>query len=280
MPLSAYLHPVEATYEYLRVRSMGHREFKDQLYAQFARIGKALASPQRLELLDLLAQGERTVEALAEEAALTVANASQHLHVLRGARLVESRKEGLYVYYRLADPGVYTLWQALRDVGERQLAEIDRLVDIYMRHPEHLEPLSRDDLVRRLAEGGAILLDVRPAHEYQQGHIAGARSIPVEQMDARLRELDSNQEVIAYCRGPYCVFADEAVTVLRARGFTARRYAEGYPEWAAAGLPTEREPTIEQAAGGTRNAPRSRSATRRHQPRHLLSAPTDLRRNS
>jgi rhodanese-related sulfurtransferase len=221
---------------------MAHREFKDQLYAQFARLGKALASPQRLELLDLLAQGERPVEELAHEAALSVANASQHLHLLRDARLVESRKEGLHVYYRLADPAVFALWRALRDVGARQLAEIDRLVETYLRHPEHLEPLSRDDLVRRLTDGDAILLDVRPALEYQQGHIASARSIPVEQLEARLRELDPAREVVAYCRGPYCVFADEAVTLLRARGYTARRYLEGYPEWAAAGLPTEREP--------------------------------------
>jgi rhodanese-related sulfurtransferase len=221
---------------------MAHREFKDQLYAQFARLGKALASPQRLELLDLLAQGERTVEELAHEAALSVANASQHLRVLHEARLVESRKSGLYVYYRLADPAVFALWQALRGVGTRQLAEIDRLVETYLHHPEHLEPLSRDGLVLRLTDGDAILLDVRPALEYQQGHIASARSIPVEQLEARLRELDPTREVVAYCRGPYCVFADEAVTLLRAHGFTARRYGEGYPEWAAAGLPTEREP--------------------------------------
>lgn len=226
---------------------MGHREFKDKLYAQFARIGKALASPQRLELLDLLSQGERTVEDLAGEAALTIANASQHLQVLRGARLVESRKDGLYVYYRLADPAVYALWRGLREVGERQLAEIDRLVETYMRHPEHLEPLSRDDLTRRLADGDAIVVDVRPAPEYQQGHIAGARSIPIEQLEARLRELDPRQEIVAYCRGPYCVFADEAVALLHARGFTARRYVEGYPEWAAAGLPVEREPSADLA---------------------------------
>ncbi len=221
---------------------MAHREFKDKLYAQFARLGKALASPQRLELLDLLAQGERTVEELAQEAALSVANASQHLHVLRDARLVEARKEGLYVYYRLADRAVFALWQQLREVGARQLAEVDRLVDEYMHHPEHLEPLSRADLLRRLTDGDAILLDVRPALEYRQGHIAGARSIPVEQIEARLRELDPDREVVAYCRGPYCVFADEAVTLLRARGFTALRYVEGFPEWAAAGLPIESEP--------------------------------------
>jgi rhodanese-related sulfurtransferase len=220
---------------------MGHREFKDQLYAQFARLGKALADPHRLELLDLLAQGERTVEELARESALSMANASQHLRILRAARLVDSRKEGLHVVYRLADPAVFTLWQALRHVGERQLAEIDRLVEAYLHHPEHLEPLAREDLARRLAKGDAILLDVRPALEYRQGHITGARSIPVDQLEARLRELDPEREIVAYCRGPYCVFADEAVALLRARGYTARRYAEGYPEWAAAGLPVETE---------------------------------------
>jgi rhodanese-related sulfurtransferase len=245
---------------------MGHREFKDQLYGQFARLGKALASPQRLELLDLLAQGERTVEDLAREAALSVANASQHLHILRDARLVDARKAGLYVYYRLADPAVFGLWQALRDVGERQLAEIDRLVETYMRHPEDLEPLSRDDLARRLVAGDAILLDVRPALEYQQGHIAGARSIPVDQLDLRLLDLNPAQEVVAYCRGPYCVFADEAVALLRARGFTARRYAEGYPDWAAAGLPIECEPVegAETASPSMRTTRRRRSASRGH----------------
>lgn len=220
---------------------MEHREFKDRVYALFARLGKALASPQRLELLDLLAQGERTVEELAGEAALSVANASQHLHVLRDARLVESRKAGPRVYYRLADAAVYTLWQVLRDVGERQFAEMDRLVREYLRHPEQLEPLTRDELVRRLAAGDAILLDVRPALEYQQGHIAGARSIPLEHLEARLRELDVTREIVAYCRGPYCLFADEAVALLRTHGYAARRYAEGYPDWAAAGLPVERE---------------------------------------
>jgi rhodanese-related sulfurtransferase len=220
---------------------MSHREFKDQLYVQFARVGKALASPQRLELLDLLAQGERTVEDLAGEAALSIANASQHLRMLHQARLVESRKAGLYVYYRLADPSVFALWRALRTVGETQLAEIDRLVETYMHYPEDLEPLSREDLVRRLSEGDTVLLDVRPAREYRQGHIAGARSLPVEQLEARLRELDPTRAIVAYCRGPYCVFADEAVALLRANGFSARRYREGYPEWAAAGLPTTRE---------------------------------------
>ncbi len=216
---------------------MSRRAFKDQLYAQFARLGKALASPGRLELLDLLAQGERPVEALAREAALSVANASAHLKVLHQAHLVESRREGLRVYYRLADPAVYRLWSALRHVGERQLAEIDRLVTTYLRERETLEAVTRDELRRRLAEGTAAVLDVRPALEYRQGHIAGARSIPVDELATRLDELDPAREIVAYCRGPYCVFADEAVALLRDRGYAATRYEEGYPEWAAAGLP-------------------------------------------
>jgi DNA-binding transcriptional ArsR family regulator len=216
---------------------MSHREFKQKLYTQFARVGKALASPQRLELVDLLAQGERTVEDLAREAALSIANTSQHLRLLRQAHLVDSRKEGLYVYYRLADPMVFELWRALRRVGEHQLAEIDRLVETYMRHPEHLEPVSREALYRRLVEGDALLVDVRPALEYRQGHIAGARSIPLAELEQRLQEMDPGREIIAYCRGPYCLFADEAVTLLRGHGLHARRYAEGFPEWAAAGLP-------------------------------------------
>ena len=217
---------------------MGQRAFKEQMYAQFARLGKALASPARLELLDLLAQGERPVEALALEAALSVANASAHLRVLHQARLVERRKGGLRVYYRLADPAVYRLWSALRQVGERQLAdEIDRLVATYLTERETLEALSRDELRQRLAEGTVAVVDVRPAVEYRQGHIAGARSIPLDELAARLDELDPAQEVVAYCRGPYCVFADEAVALLRDRGYAATRYAEGYPEWAAAGLP-------------------------------------------
>ena len=216
---------------------MGQRAFKEQLYAQFARLGKALASPGRLELLDLLAQGERSVEELAREAALSAANASAHLQVLQRARLVDSRKEGQRVFYRLADPSVYRLWLALRHVGERQLAEIDRLVAAYLQGRQGLEAVSRDELRRRLAEGATEVLDVRPVVEYRQGHIAGARSIPVDELEERLHELDQRREIVAYCRGPYCVFADEAVTLLRERGYKAARYDEGYPEWAAAGLP-------------------------------------------
>lgn len=216
---------------------MGDRAFKERLYAQFARLGKALASPARLEILDLLAQGERSVEELAREAGLSVANASAHLHVLAGAQLVVSRKAGLRVHYRLADPSVYRLWAALREAGSTQLAEIDRLIGMYLHDRQALEPLSRDDLLARLSDGDTVVLDVRPTREYQQGHVAGARSIPVDELEARLGELDLQREVVAYCRGPYCVFADEAVALLRAHGLRAHRYVDGFPEWAAAGLP-------------------------------------------
>ncbi|HEX6123067.1 MAG TPA: metalloregulator ArsR/SmtB family transcription factor, partial [Ktedonobacterales bacterium] len=221
------------------------------LYAQFARLGKALSSPARLELLDLLAQGERSVEALAREAGLTVANASAHLQVLARAQLVLPRKSGLHVHYQLADPSVYRLWVALREVGSAQLAEIDRLVGTYLRDRQTLEPLSRDDLLARLTRGDTVVLDVRPTLEYRQGHIAGARSIPLDELDARLGELDPQCEIVAYCRGPYCVFADEAVALLRARGLRAFRYGEGFPDWAAAGFPVASGafPTATSAVG-------------------------------
>jgi rhodanese-related sulfurtransferase len=176
-----------------------------------------------------------------------VANASAHLKVLRHACLVESRKDGLRVYYRLADPAVYRLWSALRHVGERQLAEIDRLVATYLREREELEAVSRDELRGRLAEGTVTVLDVRPAVEYRQGHIAGARSVPMGELAARLDELDPAREVVAYCRGPYCVYADEAVALLRDRGYAATRYEEGYPEWAAAGLPVAGDERVASA---------------------------------
>jgi rhodanese-related sulfurtransferase len=228
---------------------MGDRTFKASLYRQFARLGKALASPARLELLDLLAQGERSVEELAQEAALSVANASAHLQALSQAQLVASRKAGLRVYYRLADPSVFQLWVALRTAGEHQLAEIDRLVALYFQDRQTLQPLSREELQERLTDGQTIVLDVRPALEYRQGHIVGARSMPVNELEQRLAELEAHRQIVAYCRGPYCVFADEAVTLLRGRGFQAQRYAEGYPDWAAAGLPVAFEPEIIDKSG-------------------------------
>lgn len=216
---------------------MAHRVFKDSLYGELARIGKALASPQRLELLDLLSQGEWTVDDLAREAALSVANTSRHLQVLRQARLAERRKTGLFARYSLADGAVADLWRALRGTGERQLAEVERLLALFQREPAALKPLTRQELHARLAAGDIIALDVRPAPEYARGHIAGAISIPYDQLEARLAELPAGREIVAYCRGPYCLFAHDALTILTARGYQANRLRDGFSDWRAAGLP-------------------------------------------
>jgi rhodanese-related sulfurtransferase len=215
------------------------RAFKDQLYEQFARIGKALASPHRLELLEVLAQCERTVEALALATGLSVANASQHLQVLRAAHLVEVRREGVSMYYRLADEGVFRLWQALRMVGEAQLAEIDRVVETFLQDRAGLHPVSAHEVLELLRDEQIILLDVRPAEEYAASHLPQARSMPVTELEARLGELPKDKEIVAYCRGPYCVFADEAVALLRRHGYHASRLVEGLPDWRALGLPIE-----------------------------------------
>lgn len=217
---------------------MGNRAFKDRLYTQFARVGSALASSRRLELLDLLAQGERSVEELAQEADLSIGNASQHLQVLREAQLVVADKRGLRVFYQLAGPEVLQLWQTLRLVGETQLAEIDRLVEQFLGHRESMDAIGKDELLRRIEAGTAVVIDARPSVEYRQGHIPGALSIPVDKLANRLHELPESRQVVAYCRGPYCVYADETVQLLQAHGIDAARLEDGYPEWAAAGLPT------------------------------------------
>jgi rhodanese-related sulfurtransferase len=218
---------------------MDDREFKDALYEQFARIGAAMSTPKRLEILDLLGQGERSVEVLAGAAALSVANASQHLRVLRSARLVDARRDGPYVYYRLADAGVWRLWSALRDLGKSRLAEIEQLVRAVFGGEGDLESVDRPTL-RTLARGGRVtVLDVRPPQEYRAGHIRGAVSIPVEELEGRLAELPREQDIVAYCRGPYCVLAVQAVEILRRHGYTARRLQDGFPEWRSEGLPVE-----------------------------------------
>jgi rhodanese-related sulfurtransferase len=221
------------------MNTAAHREFKDRLFEQFARIGKALASPKRLEILDLLAQGERTVEEVARETAMPVANASQHLQVLKSARLVESRREGLYAYYRLAGEEVFEVWRAVRGLGESCLAEIDWVVETYLKDRDALEVVGAIALMERLSDGSVVVLDVRPEEEYRAGHIPGALSVPVDALEAALQTLPKDREIVAYCRGPYCVFSDEAVKLLEARGYRARRLMEGFPEWRAAGLPVE-----------------------------------------
>jgi rhodanese-related sulfurtransferase/predicted transcriptional regulator len=217
------------------------RAFKSQLYEQLARIGKALASPHRLELLDLLAQSERSVEALASETGLPLATVSQHLQILRTARLVEVRRQGRSMRYRLASGEVVRLWLALRRTGEVHLAEVERLVATWLPERQQLPALSIEAALQLLNEGRALLLDVRPRDEYQSAHLPQARSLPVGELEAHLSELPRDCEIIAYCRGPYCVFADEAVALLRAHGFRARRLEVGVPEWQERGLPIVQE---------------------------------------
>jgi len=215
------------------------RQFKDGLYEQFARIGKALSNPHRLELVELLAQSERTVEDLAAEANLPIANTSQHLQVLRAAQLVDVRRDGLYAHYRLSDERVFHLWQMLRDLGELQLAEVNRLVRSFLQGRSPLQSIKAAELLKRIETGDVVILDVRPTLEYQSGHIPEARSIPIDELETRLGELSRSQEIIAYCRGPYCVFADEAVILLEKHGYRARRLVEGLPDWQALNLPVE-----------------------------------------
>jgi len=223
------------------VRATGKRQFKDEIFAQFARIGRALSSGRRLELLELLAQRERGVEELAIETSQSVANISQHLQVLRQAGLVDSRRQGNYIRYRLAADIVLNLWLALRDVGQTRLAEIDKLVQAFLKDRSALEAVTCVELQRRIKNGNAIVLDVRPEQEFAAGHIAGARSIPVAELRTRIRELPKRRVIVAYCRGPYCVFADQAVAILRNAGYNALRLDTGFPEWRMKGLPVERD---------------------------------------
>ncbi|MBA2782539.1 MAG: metalloregulator ArsR/SmtB family transcription factor [Actinomycetota bacterium] len=216
-----------------------HREFKDRLFEQFARVGKALSSPKRLEIVDLLAQGERTVEEIARETAMSVASASQHLQALKAARMVEARREGLYAHYRLADEDVFRTWQAVRSLAESRLSEVDSVVEAYLVDRDALEAVDATELMERLSDGNVVVLDVRPEEEYRAGHIPGALSVPVDALEAVLQTLPRDREIIAYCRGPYCVFSDEAVALLRSRGYRAHRLRQGLPDWRAAGMPVE-----------------------------------------
>ena len=217
--------------------SRGHRAFKDRLFGQLARIGKALASPHRLEVLELLAQGERTMASLAREMGLSAANASQHVHVLRRAGLVEGRKDGLFVHCRLVNPDVFDLCRVIRSIAEGRLAEFERVVREHFGHRSEAEAVGMDELLRRARSNHVVILDARPAGEYLAGHIAGAISVPVDELQRRLLELTKDKQYVAYCRGPYCVYADRAVQILNVNGRRAWRLLEGFPEWRAAGLP-------------------------------------------
>ncbi len=216
---------------------MGDRAAKTALFDEFARAGKALASGRRIELVDVLANGERTVEALAGEVGLSAANTSQHLQILRQSGLVTSRREGTSVHYRLAGPEVFELWRTLRTLAASRLAAVERLAAAYVGGRDQLEAVTREELASRLQDGDdLVVLDVRPAAEYAAGHLPGAVSIPVGELRRRLAELPGDRDIVVYCRGPYCAFAHEAVELLRDEGFTASRLEDGLPEWQAAGL--------------------------------------------
>lgn len=215
------------------------RETKYRLYEQFAYLGQAVASPKRLELLDLLCQSEKSVEMLAKQASLSLANTSRHLQILRSARLIESRKDGLHVYYRLAADDVYEFIGSLRRLAESRLAEIDRLISDYFGERSGLKPINRKKLLRQAKRGEVIVLDVRPRDEYLAGHLPHARSVPLQELTKHLNEFSPDQEIVAYCRGRYCVLAQEAVKILKAKGFKAVRLEDSVRDWRKAGMPVE-----------------------------------------
>ena len=218
---------------------MSIRKPKQALYEQFAIVAKALGHPQRLELIEHLAQGARSVDLLATKVGLPIANVSQHLQTLRRAGLVQAEREGKFVNYRLADDTVLSLFASVRTVAERHLAEVDRIVQGYFQARDDMEPVTREELAARLRDGLVSVIDVRPPDEFALGHVPGAINVPLADLQARLPEIDPDREIVAYCRGPWCVMSFEAVAALRKRGFQARRLEDGLPEWKAAGLPVE-----------------------------------------
>lgn len=210
---------------------MDKREFKEKVYTVLARLVKAMANPHRLEIIDLLGQGERSVEEIAIETNISVANASQHLQLLKQSNLVQVRRDGNFIRYRLANDNVYKSWKDLRTIGMESLAEIDKLITDYRKQKSKLEPVGLDELMTRVQSKNVVLLDVRPELEYEAGHITNAINIPVGQLARRIKELNKSKQYIAYCRGPFCIYADDAVQILTQKGFKANRLEEGYPDW-------------------------------------------------
>ena len=210
---------------------MDKREFKDKVYTILAKLVKAMANPHRLEIIDLLGQGERSVEEIANETNMSVANASQHLQMLKQSNLVQVRRDGNFIRYRLAGDNVYKSWKDLRTIGMESLAEIDKLIKDFRTQKNSLEPVSLQQLLPRMKAKKIILLDVRPEQEFKAGHIHNAINIPIDQLATRIGELSKSRQYIAYCRGPFCVFADDAVQILTRKGFKASRLEEGYPDW-------------------------------------------------
>jgi len=215
---------------------MEGREFKDLVFEQFAKIAQAFSAPKRLEIIDVLAQGERDVDSLSQQVSMTIANTSRHLQILKQTRLVESRRDGVRIYYRLADEDVVRCWMNLRTLAEKRTIEIREIARLFFEERDTLEPVTKEDLFRRTQGDEVIVIDVRPVEEYRAGHIAGALSIPVSELKERLNEIPAGREVVAYCRGPYCVMSAEAMIILRESGFRALRFKEGLPEWKEAGL--------------------------------------------
>ncbi|OQP60079.1 ArsR family transcriptional regulator [Niastella vici] len=210
---------------------MDKRIFKDKAYSILATMIKAMANPHRLEIVDLLGQGEKTVEEIANETSMSIANTSQHLQVLKAANLVEIRREGNFIHYKLAHEEIYISWQTLRELGLKHIAEMERLVKDFREKRNSLEALRMDELLTKMKSKNVVVLDVRPTSEYENGHIPGAVNIPIEDLATQLRKLPKNKEYVAYCRGPFCVFADDAVQLLIQKGFKAKRLEEGYPDW-------------------------------------------------
>jgi rhodanese-related sulfurtransferase len=218
---------------------MNKREFKDRVYVELAKITKALANPHRLEIIELLAQGQYSVEQIAIQSSLSVANASQHLQVLKIAQLVDVTRDGNFIYYKLANANVFKAWKALRDLGVERIASINKLVSDFKQSRFNLESVTIEELIKKIESGKVTILDVRPETEYSRGHIANSISIPFEELPRKLKALPKRNEIIAYCRGPFCVFADEAVAMLTKAGYKAKRLEEGFPDWALMGLPVE-----------------------------------------
>lgn len=218
---------------------MNKRQFKDKVYSELARITKSMANPHRLEIIELLAQGEFSVEQIAEQTNLPIANASQHLQVLKMAQLVEINRQGNFIFYRLANANVFKAWKALRELGVERIEAIDKVVKEFRKSKFDFETVTIDELIEKLESGKVTILDVRPESEFKQGHIANAISIPIEELSKRMKELPKRTEIIAYCRGPFCVYADEAVALLMRAGYKATRLEEGFPDWSLMGLPIE-----------------------------------------
>ncbi|HLR33177.1 MAG TPA: metalloregulator ArsR/SmtB family transcription factor [Fodinibius sp.] len=221
---------------------MNKRTFKNKIYQELATVIKAMSNPHRLEILELLAQGRFSVAEIAEETEISGANASQHLQVLKQAQLVSTQREGNHVYYGLTSENVYKAWRALRDLGIERVAEIERVLQQFRESRQSLETLSSEELAEKMTRGDITVIDVRPQHEFEGGHISGAVNIPVDQLSEKLGRLPEDQEIVAYCRGPFCVFADEAVELMIRNGYAAKRLEEGFPEWLLEGFPVEMSP--------------------------------------